>query len=94
MAVADLVAPTPYYQSYEDYRRWEVSGKDDYREPDEKFVAPNEAEIKANYDIMIEGERQREVSRAKNTLIKSFGWILIPFGIFIFYQRNLINSKA
>ena len=93
MAVADLVAPTPYYQSYEDYRRWEINGKDDYREPGENFVAPDEAEIKANYDSMIIRERQREISRAKNTLIKSFGWILIPFGIFVFYQRQLVEGK-
>lgn len=94
MAVADLVAPTPYYQSYEDYRRWEVDRKGEFRDPDEQFVVPDEAEMQANYDSMVARERQREIGRARNSLIKSFGWILIPFGIFIFYQRHLVKSKA
>lgn len=94
MAVADLVAPAPHYQSYEEYRRWEINGKDDYRDPDKQFVIPEETEIQASYDSMVASNRQREISRAKNALIKSFGWMLIPFGIFAFYQRNLVKSKA
>ncbi len=96
MAVADLVAPQPYYESYEDYKRYITNDQYDYRDQDskEKIVIPDEAQIKADYADKIDREAKREVSRAKNTLIKSFGWILIPLGIFVFYQCQLVGSKA
>jgi len=96
MSVADLVAPTPYYQSYEDFQLYQLEGKGDFVDADGKqnVIKPTEAEIKAKYDTMIITERQREIGRAKNSLIKSFGWILIPLGIFIYFQRNLVKTKA
>lgn len=93
MAVADIVAPTPYYQSFEDFKRWGTE-----KPYSEKEVAVeekvSEEELKERYDAMVLAENQKQIERAKNSLIKSFGWIIIPLGIFIYFQRNLVRSKA
>lgn len=93
MAVADLVAPAPYYQSYEDFKRWGDEKTYD-KEEGQKYVAPSESEQKERYDNMVMAENERQIGRAKNSLIKSFGWILIPLAIFIYFQRHLVKSKA
>lgn len=93
MEVADLVSPPPYYQSYEDYSEWQLNKNEYEGSNDENISRPSESEIRERYDAMVAQERQREVSRAKNSLIKSFGWILIPLGIFIYFQRNMVKNK-
>lgn len=93
MATADLVAPAPYYQSFEDFKRWgdeKVYGDKDA----ENDVKTSETELKERYDIMVLAEKERQIGRAKNSLIKSFGWILIPLTIFIYFQRYLVKSKV
>lgn len=93
MAVADIVAPAPYYQSFEDFKRWgtEKSYSDKEVSTEERV---SEEELKERYDAMVLAENQRQIDRAKNSLVKSFGWIIIPLGIFIYFQRNLLKSKA
>jgi len=92
MAVADMVAPAPYYQSFEDYARWGME-----RFPPEPEGAERESltreELRENYDAMVRAERERQMNRAKNTLLKSFGWIIIPLPVFIFFQRRLSRGK-
>ena len=41
-----------------------------------------EEELKARYDAMVQQEKERQIERAKNNLIKSFGWIAIPLPVF------------
>ena len=94
MAVADLVAPAPYYQSFEDFKRWGGEDKPSSEKDAENYVKPSETELKERYDIMVLAEKERQVGQAKNSLIKSFGWILIPLSIFIYFQRQLVKSKA
>lgn len=92
MAAADMVAPAPYYQSYEDYRRWgmeaELKGREGLEEPVE------EEEIRQRYEEMIETENRRQVERAKNSLIKSVGWIAIPLPVFILFSRKLKTRES
>jgi len=89
MAAADIISPTAYYQTFEDYKmRYEddkptVEGQQIAKEP------LSEEEMLANYNAMVEAEKERQVQRAKNNLIKSLGWIIIPLPIFLFYQRRL-----
>lgn len=93
MAVADIVAPTPYYQSYDEFRRWGGPEKPypaPEGTPEEKLT---DEEIKAKYEAMVSAEKERQIERAKNNLIKSFGWIVIPFPIFVYFQRRLIKNK-
>lgn len=85
MAVADIVTPAPYSQSFEEYRQWglEKSGK-----PSDKANL-SETELKARYDALVVAEKDRQVNRAKNSLVKSMGWIIIPLPVFIIFQRRL-----
>jgi len=77
MATADMVAPVAYHQSFEEYKRWGMEKSPVGNEE----VKLSEAELKARYDAMVAAEKERQVDRAKNSLIKSLGWIVIPFPI-------------
>ncbi len=85
MAVADIVYPTPYYQSYEEYRQIGLQ-----KDPNqENFEQLSEPELKSRYEAMVAAELNRQKSRAQNTLIKSLGWIIVPLPVFVYYQRRL-----
>ena len=45
MAVADIVAPTPYYQSFEDFKRFEIERKDSI-DSEQETVKPSEEELR------------------------------------------------
>ena len=92
MAVADIVAPNAYYQSFEDYKNWGPHVKP--VSPDDTRVEPvlSDEEIRERYDAMVASEKERNVSRAYNNLIKSFGWIVIPLPVFVFFQRRLLKK--
>lgn len=87
MAVADIVAPTPYYQSFEEFKRW---GHE--KSVGEEQTKLSDAELLENYQSMVHSHKQTSIERSKNSLIKSFGWIVIPLPIFIYFQRRL-NRK-
>ena len=93
MALADIIAPVPYHQTYEDYKRWggDMYYRDKEGAQEERL---SEAELRANYEAMIISHQERQVSRATNTLIKSLGWIIIPLPIFMYYQRRLTKKEA
>ena len=89
MAVADIVSPPPSYQSFEQYKM----------QPQYKGAAPSttvtpaqtlsDAELKSSYDQMIIDQRSDTKQRAVNSLIKSFGWIIVPLPIFLFFQSRM-----
>ncbi|MDD4803290.1 MAG: hypothetical protein PHF24_10210 [Syntrophomonas sp.] len=87
MAITDIVAPSPYYQTYEEFRqggaKFENNNTDNM----------SEDEIMTRYQAMVEGERERQISRAKNSLIKSLGWIVIPLPVFLLFQRKLVREE-
>jgi hypothetical protein len=91
MAVADIVAPTPYYQSFEDFERYTIEDKSSMR-PDQEPVKLTEEELREKYDAMVRAEKAKQILRAKNNLIKSFGWIVIPLPIFIYFQKTLVKK--
>lgn len=92
MAIADIVAPPAYYQSFEDYKAWgpHTSPKTPNGETTEPTLS--EEEIRERYDNMVASEKERNISRAYNNLIKSFGWIVIPLPVFVFFQRRLLKK--
>jgi len=89
MAVADIVSPSSYYQSFEQYKV----------QPQYKGEAPSttvtqaqtssDVELKSRYDQMIIDERSNTKQRAVNSLIKSFGWIIVPLPIFLYFQSRM-----
>jgi apolipoprotein N-acyltransferase len=58
------------------------------------FNKLTEDQLKDRYDAMVATEKERQIDRATNSLIKSLGWIIIPFPIFIFFQRKLRGKEA
>jgi hypothetical protein len=81
MATADLVSPGGYFQSFSDYEVMRESEK----------IGGNtqisEEELRADYEQMIEDEKARTRENAKNQMIKSLGFIVIPLPIFIYFSR-------
>lgn len=90
MALADIVSPAPYYQSFEEYKQWGAEG---HLGSKEAVEAKSEEELRASYDAMVQTQLEREKQRAVNTLIKSFGWIIIPLPVFLFFQRRLKRKE-
>lgn len=96
MAVADIVAPSPYYQQFEDYKYSQMEMRDRLRadEPQTELPELTEQELKERYDAQAAAHREEQIDRAKNSLIKSFGWIIIPLPVFIYFQRRLVGREA
>lgn len=88
-AVADLIAPVPYQQTYPEFK--EYGGKEAGMNPEGPVIS--EAERQARYQAAVQAEQERQASRAKNNLIKSLGWVIIPLPVFIFFQKRL-NDQA
>jgi hypothetical protein len=83
MAAADLVSPPGYYQNYEDFKQVYHDGK----VPTEDGQKLSDDEIRERYDQMVKDEKSRARENAKNQLIKSLGFIVIPFPIFIYFNN-------
>lgn len=86
MAAADIVSPVTYHQTFEDYKQLRDAGKIPVETADGKVLS--EEEMRINYDEMVAAEKERQVDRAKNSLIKALGWIVIPLPVFIYFQRR------
>ena len=73
--------------TFEDYKRSAEYGKpmDDSQQVSNK----SEEQLREEYQALVEAEKRRSQERALNSLIKSFGWIVIPLPVFLYYQRRL-----
>lgn len=91
MAVADIVSPPPSYQSFEDYRMQSQQYKGEVAPSTPVTPTPtlSDAELKLRYEQRIIEEKANTKQRAINSLIKSFGWIVIPLPIFLFTQSRM-----
>jgi len=90
MAVSDIVSPPPTYQSFEQYRL-QPQYKSEVAPSTAVTPAPtiSDADLKLRYDQMMMDEKANTKQRAVNSLIKSFGWIIVPLPIFLFFQNRL-----
>jgi len=91
MAAADIVSPVTYHQSFEDYKRYGYPEK--ITGDVTNGAQLSEEELLARYEATVAAEKERQVQRAKNSLVKSLGWIVIPLPVFIYFQRNLNKKK-
>ncbi|MBS4211749.1 MULTISPECIES: hypothetical protein [Neobacillus] len=87
MAAADLISPPSYYQSYDDYKMMKESGKI----PNENGEKLTEKELRANYEQAVEDQKNQTRGQAKNQIIKSLGFIIIPLPIFLYF--NSLRKK-
>ncbi|MDQ0156728.1 hypothetical protein [Robertmurraya andreesenii] len=83
MATADLVSPPTYYQSYSDFKMMKQSEKFE----GQKQTEVSDEQLRAEYDQLIADEKRRQQENAKNQIIKSLGFIVIPLPIFIYFSR-------
>lgn len=90
-AVADIIAPTPYYQSFEEYKMG-VERPYTYNGVTETTKL-SEEELRKRYEDMVLTQKENQINRAKNSLIKSLGWIAIPLPVFIYFQRRLAREN-
>ncbi len=92
MATADIIAPTPHYQTFEDFKN--IGFEKNYPDKDNNQEKLSEQELRTKYDAMVAEYRFNQIERAKNSLIKSFGWIIIPLPVFVFFQRRLLKTNV
>jgi len=90
MAVSDIVSPPPSYQSFEQYRlQPQYKGELAPTTPVPQTPTISDADLKHRYDQMMMDEKANTKQRAVNSLIKSFGWIIVPLPVFLFFQNRL-----
>lgn len=89
MAVADIVSPPGSYQSFEQYKMAPQYKGEIPATPAKTEQALSESELKNRYNQMVADEKSMAKERAVNSLIKSFGWIVIPLPIFLYFQSKV-----
>ncbi len=93
MAAADMISPAAYYQSFDEYKRYGGLEKPGI-EGQQGEAKLSDEELLSRYNAMVAAEKERQVQRATNSLIKSLGWIVIPFPVFIYFQRRLAKKDV
>jgi hypothetical protein len=82
--VADLVNPTSYTGSYTDYKNTQLTYDEKGNEIPSKKT---EEQLRKDYEAQIKFDKEQTKNEAKNTIIDSVGFIVIPFPIFLFFNR-------
>ncbi|AGK53139.1 hypothetical protein [Bacillus sp. 1NLA3E] len=81
MAAADLVSPPSYMQNFSDYKQMRTTEKM------ENTTDVSEKELRSDYNQAIKDEKNRTQENAKNQIIKSLGFIIIPLPVFLYFNR-------
>lgn len=53
----------------------------------QQTVTLTEEQLRAEYEQLMEDERERQKENAKNQMIKSLGFIIIPLPIFLYFNK-------
>lgn len=84
MAAADLISPPSYYQSFEDFKQMrEIEKVKGDTDTGKQYT---DEELRASYDQAVKDDKSRTQERAKNQIIKSLGFIVIPLPIFLYFN--------
>ncbi|CAH0344207.1 hypothetical protein [Bacillus sp. CECT 9360] len=81
MGVADLVSPSNMYYEYGSYESYKSGNY-------EEGSTVNEAQMREDYDQMIEDSKASARQQARNTIINSLGFIIIPLPIFLYFNKS------
>ncbi len=92
MAAADIISPNAYFQSFEEYRLYPEKHNAEFNAAGQGNTKLSNEEMLARYTAMVSAEKERQIQRGKNSLIKSLGWIIIPFPVFLYFQRRLAKK--
>lgn len=92
MSAADYVSPNAYVQTYEDFKDMKIN-KFNYEKEKTERVEYSEEELQKQYDAMVKQQIEFTKQRAVNGLIKSLGWIIIPFPIYVVFQRRINRDR-
>lgn len=92
MSAADYVSPSTYVQTFEEFKDMRINNYKYEKEPAQKIEISDE-ELKTQYDAMVQQQTEFTKQRAVNGLIKSLGWIIIPFPIYIVFQRRINQTR-
>lgn len=83
MNVADYIAPSTYTQPYHEFKMYK---KQELTK--EELENTSEAEFKEMYDEKLQNDEKQMQKSALKGIVKSFGFIIIPFPIFYFFVRK------
>ena len=90
MNFADMVAPSAHWQTFEDYSRmYEMERGTEEVKQQEPL---SQEELRSRYDAMVVAYREAQIDRAKNNMIKSFAWIIVPLPIYLSFRRMIEKS--
>lgn len=92
MSAADIISPPAYYQTFDQYKSGYPIDKSEVQTsptPATTTSTLSDAELRKQYDQMVLDQKTINKNSAMNSLIKSFGWIIIPLPIFLFFQRKI-----
>lgn len=92
MSAADYVSPNTYVQTFEEFKDMKTN-KYNYEKESTEKVEYTEEQLQKQYDAMVKQQIENTKQRAINGLIKSFGWIVIPFPIYIVFQRRINRDR-
>ncbi|WP_416827806.1 hypothetical protein [Ectobacillus polymachus] len=83
MSVADYLFPQSFVQPFTDYAAKDTNPS----------VQPSPEEQKKIYEEMVTADKTRIQNNARNGMIKSLGWIIIPLPIFLYFQRRIRKKE-
>ncbi|WP_257967994.1 hypothetical protein [Peribacillus deserti] len=81
MAAADLASPPAYYQNYNEFVDLKKS------ENGKNSMEYTEEELRKQFEASVKDHKDRVKDEAKNQLIKSLGFIIIPLPIFLYFNK-------
>ena len=87
MGLSDYISPPSYYESYDSFQKMKLAEAKDLQQ------TINEEQIRAEYDRNVEDRKETVKQEAKNTMIKSLGFIIIPLPIFLYFNNGRIRDK-
>lgn len=105
VSAANYIAPDYYVEPYDQYKQSHCdqnrimsyghtpgNDTDAQIQPYPKDGCDN-AELQERYDAMKKELEAEAKTSALKTLIQSFGWILIPLPIFLYFQRQMNRAE-
>lgn len=90
MGVANLVSPTANYQTFTDFKNENVT-----TDEKGKIAQPvlSDSELHKEYIQSINDQKNQDRDNAKHDIISSLGFIVIPFPIFLYFNRMRKNES-